>query len=148
MRIKEIFNQVLQSKLLKRFLGFSTVGFVVTLFSFFLIVFFNEIIKLNVYLSYVLSYTLSILLSYFLNLKYVFKSKFNFKSLVLFFSTYLLSMLLGLLILKFFNYFLVSWNKSLLTYMVLPFTVLFNFFVISRILKKDKLHTAQNHTIC
>jgi len=129
-----MFNRILKSKLFKRFLGFSTVGVVVTLFSFFLIIFFNEIVKFNVYLSYVLSYSLSILLSYFLNLKYVFKSRFSIKSILLFYIAYLFSMLLGLLILKLFNLVLPEWNKSVLTYMVLPFTVMFNFFATSKIM--------------
>lgn len=134
MRITKIFKHILKSNFFKRLLGFSTVGVAVTLFSFFLIIFFNESVKFNVYLSYVLSYTLSILLSYFLNSKFVFKSNFSFKSLFLFFAVYFLSMVLGLLILKLYNFILPDWNKSILTYMVLPFTLIFNFFATSKIM--------------
>lgn len=124
------------SKFIRRILGFSVVGFITSFFSMFLTFLGNEIFYLNVFLTYILSYLVSILFSYFLNTCVVFKKKIKFKGLLMYYGVYISSMILGLGILKIYDYCLPTWNKTLISYMVIPFTTLFNFFFVSKIMNK------------
>ena len=129
-------NQLVKSKVVQRFMGFSIVGVVVTLFSMALMYLFNEWLSINVFVTYVLVYILSILLSYVLNNYFVFKAKNSAKAIGLYYVIYILSLLLGLAILKLYSVLLPSWNATLISYMVIPFTMLFNFIFVSKILSK------------
>ncbi|PLX09130.1 MAG: hypothetical protein C0596_04845 [Marinilabiliales bacterium] len=137
--VKIIPKKIRESALFKRFLGFSTVGVVVTLFSMLLTFIFNDILKINVFISYIMSFSISIIFSYFMNAKFVFKSEMKLKSFLLYYGTYVLSMFLGLAILKVYHYFLPDCNKTIMTYMVLPFTISFNFLVVSKIMAKYRI---------
>jgi putative flippase GtrA len=129
-------RKIREAKWFKRFLGFSSVGVIVTLFSMFLTFMFNDVLKINVFISYIMSFSTSIIVSYFMNAKFVFKSAYSLKRFVLYYGIYVLSMFLGLAILKAYSFFFPDWNKTIITYMVLPFTILFNFFFVSKIMTK------------
>ncbi|MBP7463337.1 MAG: GtrA family protein [Bacteroidales bacterium] len=133
--IKKQVNKARIIPVAKRFAGFSSIGLLMTLFSMLLIYLFNDILKIDVFISYVISYSASILASYYLNTRFVFKKKLHLKSLLLYYATYLISMVLGLIILRIFNYLLPTWSKTIITYMVIPFTLGFNFLVVSKIMK-------------
>ena len=128
-------NRVLQSKMVKKLIGFSSVGLFVTLLSMLLTFILNELFKIDVFLTYIFSFSSTILVSYLMNTYLVFKSKIKIKNFILYCGTYLVSMALGLVILKVYDFLLPDWNKTLISYMVLPFTILFNFFFVSKILK-------------
>lgn len=130
-------NQLVQSKIVQRFMGFSIVGVVVTLFSMAVMYLFNELLGCNVFVTYVVAYMVSILLSFVLNNYFIFKSQPKATSIVLYYVIYIISMLLGLLLLKLFTFLLPTWNETLVSYMVIPFTLLFNFIFVSKLLKKQ-----------
>lgn len=122
------------SRLFKTFAGFSFVGVVVTLISMLLIFIFNELLGWNSILSYIISYTLSILLSYILNAFYVWKSAFSIKAMIRYWGIYIASMLLGAMLLWLFEQVLPDVNKTILSYCVIPFTMLWNYFFVNRLL--------------
>ena len=129
-------DKLLKTKFVQQLMGFSVVGVVVTLFSMLLMYLFNEWVGINVFVTYVFVYILSILLSYVLNNYFVFKAKNSVKAIGLYYVIYILSLFLGLAILKLYSFFLPSWNETLISYMVIPFTTLFNFIFVSKILTK------------
>ena len=122
------------NKLIKTFTGFSIVGILVTLFSMLLIFILNEIIEWNSIISYLVSYGLSILLSYFLNSRYVWKTNFELKALVRYFGVYIASMVLGALLLWVLELLFPNVNKTILSYCVIPFTMLWNYFFVNKLL--------------
>ena len=123
-------------KFITTFAGFSFVGIVVALVSMMLIFICNEILEWNSIISYLLSYGLSILLSYILNAKYVWKGEFSFVAMIRYFGIYLASMVLGALILWLLELLLPDVNKTILSYCVIPFTMLWNYFFVNRLLSK------------
>lgn len=123
-------------KLFITFAGFSFVGIVVTLVSMLLIFICNEILGWNSIVSYLLSYGVSILLSYFLNAKYVWKSDFLFVAMVRYFGIYIASMVLGAALLWLLELVLPDVNKTILSYCVIPFTMLWNYLFVNRLLSK------------
>lgn len=123
-------------KFISTFAGFSFVGVIVTLISMLLIFICNEILGWNSIISYLFSYTISILLSYILNAKYVWKSEFSFAAMVRYYGIYIASMLLGAVLLWLFEMALPEVNKTLLSYCVIPFTMLWNYFFVNRLLSK------------
>lgn len=126
-------QEIWQHKTVRKVVGFSFVGVIATLVSMALIYIMNEWLHWNPYVSYLISTILSILLSYVLNMLKVFSSRFSWKSLGLYYLTYLSSMVLGVLILGFYKWLLPTWNATLLSYMVIPFTMLFNYYFVNKI---------------
>lgn len=123
-------------KFIAKFSRFSFVGIVVTLVSMLLIFFCNEILGWNSIISYLLSYGISILLSYFLNAKYVWKSDFSYVAMIGYFGIYIASMVLGAVLLWLFESALPDVNKTILSYCMIPFTMLWNFIFVNRLLSK------------
>ena len=123
-------------ELIKTFAGFSLVGVVVTLVSMLLIFVCNEILGWNSIISYLISYALSILLSYILNTVIVWKKHFNIKALFHYFGIYLASMVIGAVLLWLLEYIFPSVNKTILSYCVIPFTMMWNYFFVNRLLSK------------
>lgn len=120
---------------LSKLLRFSTVGVVVTLTSLSLTFLFLKIIGTPLYITYILIYALTIFLSYILNLKWTFKSIHSKRKMIYYFLTYLSGMLLGVLVLKFYKSTL-PFENWLLSYLVIPVTMTWNFFFSSKILSK------------
>lgn len=133
-------EKIMQSIIFKRILGFSFVGVFVTIFSMTLTFIFNELCHINVYVTYVLSFSISIFVSYILNTYFVFKSHFTLKTLFLYYLIYAFSMLLGLIILRIYSMIFQTWNRTIISYMVIPFTMSFNFFFVSKMMKKIIKH--------
>lgn len=129
--------------LIGKFAGFSVVGAVVTLVSMGLLFVFNEGLRWNVYLSYAAAYLLSIQLSYVLNLRYVFRRRFGWRTLWQFNLTYIGGMLLGLGLVRLFTCLVPEGNRTLLSYAAVPFTMLFNFFLVNLItrIKNEESNT-------
>ena len=123
-------------KLISTFAGFSVVGIVVTFVSMLLIFIFNEILCWNSIVSYLISYALSILISYFLNTAYVWKKEFFVLDLIRYFGIYLASMVLGAVLLWGLEYIFPSMNKTILSYCVIPFTMIWNYFFVNRLMSK------------
>lgn len=121
---------------IKKLTGFSLVGIVVTLVSLLLLYICNELLSFNLYLAYFISYFLSILLSYFLNACLVWKVCPSLGAIVKYFVIYLLSMLIGLGILYALESFLVEWNHTLISFLTVPFTMLWNYIFVNIILSK------------
>lgn len=126
-------NNIWRHKTVRKIAGFSFVGVIVTLVSMALIYIMNEWLHWNPYVSYILSTILSILLSYVLNMSKVFSSSFSWKSLGLYYLTYLSSMVLGMILLKLYLWLLPTWNATLLSYMVIPITMIFNYLFVNKI---------------
>lgn len=132
-------QEIWQHKTVRKVVGFSFVGVIATLVSMALIYIMNEWLHWNPYVSYLISTILSILLSYVLNMLKVFSSRFSWKSLGLYYLTYLSSMVLGVLILSIYKWLLPTWNATLLSYMVIPFTMLFNYYFVNKIANYFKI---------
>lgn len=128
-----VWQKIGQNKTIRKIVGFSFVGVIATLVSMALIYVMNEWLHWNPFVSYLLSTISSIVLSYVLNMFKVFSSRFTWKSLGLYYLTYLSSMVLGMLLLKLYVWLLPSWNATLLSYMVIPFTMLFNYYFVNKI---------------
>lgn len=125
-------------KIINTFAGFSVVGIIVTLVSMLLIFVCNELLGWNSIVSYLISYGLSILLSYILNARLVWKKGYSFKALIHYFGIYLASMVLGAVLLWLLELCFPVVNKTLLSYCVIPFTMLWNYFFINKLLSKEK----------
>ena len=128
-RINDIWHQ----KIVRKIAGFSFVGVIVTLVSMALIYIMNEWLHWNPYVSYIVSTILSILLSYVLNMLKVFSTQFSWRALGLYYLTYLSSMILGMFVLRFYIWLFPTWNATLLSYMVIPITMIYNYILVNRI---------------
>jgi putative flippase GtrA len=125
---------IVNNKFLKRFIGFSFVGVCATIFNMTLTFVLLKIVGLSAYITFVLSYGISIFLSYYLNSRLVFKSGKSMKNLVLYYLTYLVSMLIGLGTLYIYKK-LLTFDDLILNYMVIPVTMIWDFLVSSKVLK-------------
>lgn len=123
-------------RLISTFAGFSFVGIIVTLVSMLLIFICNEVLGWNSIVSYLFSYAISILLSYILNARYVWKSELSFMAMVRYFGIYVASMIIGAVLLWLLEQALPEVNKTILSYCVIPFTMLWNYFFVNRLLSK------------
>ena len=122
-----------QHKTIRKIVGFSFVGVIVTFVSMALIYIMNEWLHWNPYVSYIVSTILSILLSYVLNMLKVFSTQFSWRALGLYYLTYLSSMILGMFVLRFYLWLFPTWNATLLSYMVIPITMIYNYIFVNRI---------------
>jgi len=106
---------------------------VVTFLSMLLLYLFNEWIICEVYISYALSYVITIGVSYVLNMLYVFRTKLTLKGILLYYMVYISSMLLGLGLLWLFTILLPNLNRTIISYMVIPFTMIYNYLFADKI---------------
>ena len=128
-------------KLLLKFIGFGGVGGVTTLLSMAMIAVTNEIFHWNPQVSYVVSYVLTLLLSYVLNSIWVFHSKFSWRKITGYCGAYISGMLLGMVLLKGVMLSFPHWNATLLSCMVIPVTLGWNFIFVNIVLTaREKTH--------
>lgn len=120
-----------------QFGGFSLVGAATTLVGIAVLFVLNEWLHWNVYIAYVSTYALSILLSYYLNGRYVFKRTLSGFGLVLFYLAYLSGMLFGVGVLYVYNLLLPGWNQTLLSVLVIPWTMFWNFLFVKKIMNRS-----------
>jgi putative flippase GtrA len=120
--------------LVERFLKFATVGAISTASSltanFVLLKYFQT----PLYTTYICVYVSAILFSYFLNTRYTFKTKRNWKDLIFYYMIYFTSMGLGVSLLRLYRW-LLPFENWVLPFLVFPFTMLWNFIFVSRLLK-------------
>lgn len=124
--------------LLKIFFGFCSIGAIMTVLSMLLIAITNEILSWNPEVSYAFAYLTTLLLSYYLNTKYVFHSSFSFVKLLSYCATYISGMLLGMLLIKIGMTLLPQINETLISYAVIPFTLVWNFVLVNKFLTTRK----------
>ncbi len=124
-------------KHLTGFLTFSTIGAFVTSLSlsanFVLLKFF----KTPLIPTYVTIYIITILISFLLNSKYTFKSDISSSNLIRYYLIYGSGMMLGVVLLLFFKS-LITFENWVYPFMVIPFTMLWNYSVSSKLLKKNQ----------
>ena len=125
------------NKYFKYFLGFSIVGIFITISSLLLTILLIEVFEINIFIAYPSIYIISTLASYYLNKDHVFKYNGNKNKLFFYFVTYLSSMLLGLFIIAVFKG-LTEISESIIAIMVLPFTTIYNFILVSLLFNDDK----------
>lgn len=126
-----------KKKLIELFAGFSTVGIVVTLFSMGLIYLFLKVLKTPLIITYILIYFASIIISYFLNTYLVYKVDKNKKQFLFYIIIYVTSMIIGVILLRVFQK-LFPFENWILVYMVIPFTLVWNF-VLTTFLLTQKI---------
>jgi len=120
---------------IRKLMGFSVVGVVVTLFSIILLYIFIQLINLNVYIGYAISYLFSIFLSLILNNFLVFKSgNIDIKKSIKYYLIYLISMLIGLILLWIFELLFPELNKFWLSILCIPITYTWNFYFSNKLL--------------
>lgn len=134
-----MYKKIIEHKLFRKVLGFSSVGVFTTLLSLSLTYVFLELIKTPLIPTYVCIYFSTILISYFMNSRLVFKSGKSFKKLVLYYGVYLSGMLLGVLVLKIYEGCL-PFKNYILSYLVIPFTMTWNFILSALVLKNRKVN--------
>lgn len=131
--------------LIKRFLGFSAVGVIVTIVGMTLTFIFLKIIGMSQYVTYITSYIITVLLSYYLNSRLVFKSGKSSKNLFIYYAIYSSSLIIGMITLYIYN-ILLPFDELILNYMVIPVTMVWNFLVTSKFLKPQETNTVDNST--
>jgi len=130
-------NVKILNRYLKKFIGFTTVGLFITITSLLLTILLIEVFKVKIVIAYPIVYIISIIASYYLNKDYVFKYSGYKNRLFLYFVIYLSCMLLGLLLISFLKIVTLI-SDSLIAIMILPFTTIYNFILVSLIFKNDK----------
>ena len=88
--------------------------------------------------TYISVYAISILISFLLNSTMTFSTAITFSNLVRYYTIYLSSMLLGVVLLNIFNY-LFNFENWVYPFMVIPFTTLWNFTIANKKLKVKPL---------
>ena len=140
----EIINQLQQKsndsiflRILIKFTRFSSVGVFVTLLSLSLTFIFLKLIDTPLYLTYGCIYFVTILISYYLNVRFTFKAEHSWLKLVLYFAVYLSGMGVGLVMLRIYKHTL-PFENYILSYMVIPVTMSWNFILSYFVLKNKK----------
>lgn len=85
--------------------------------------------------TYILLYIIHLFFSYLLNSKYTFKVDTSRKKMILYFLVYLISMGIGVTLLKIYKYYL-PFENWVYPFMVFPITILWNFTCANFILVK------------
>ena len=114
------------NKLFRLIAGFSIVGFFVTVLSLILAYLFLKIIGTPLVITYILIYIPTVIISFSLNSKLIFKTGFNLRNFIVYCSVYGVGLLLGTGLLLLFK-MLLPFENWVLSYLVLPFTILSNF---------------------
>lgn len=149
---------LLKYPLVKRFVGFSFVGVVITCVGIFQIYILLRIAPRIftylqtwaawLYVANTLSTLFSILQSYYLNSRLVFKSGKSRRNLLVYYGIYGISLLIGLATLRLYELYLPIQDPLLLSLLVIPVTMAWNFFVSSRFLKSvEKNEVFDENTI-
>ena len=118
------------NRYLKYFAGFTSVGIIITIVSLLSTIFLIEIIKISLLIAYPLIYIVSILASYYLNKDLVFKFRGKENRLFLYFTIYLTSMLLGLVLIYMLKK-ISNIPESIVAILILPLTTIYNFVFVS-----------------
>lgn len=127
----------INSHLLKLIGGFSVVGLLSTLVSLALLFVCLKQLKTPLIITYIGIYVSTTILSFVLNSIFVFRSGFSFNNGFKYLFVYLSGMLLATFLLWLFKK-TILFENYILGYLVLPFTMLWNFALSYKILKPIK----------
>lgn len=119
---------------IRKFLSFVTIGAFLTLASLTANFIALRYFDFPLLPTYVLVYTITILISFYLNSRYTYGNAINFKNSLRYYAIYLTSMVIGAGLLSLFDY-LLDYQKWVYPFLVLPFTLSFNFIVSFKTLK-------------
>jgi len=122
--------------IVRKILGFSVVGALMTLLSMFLTWVCNDLLHMNIYVAYVAVYGLTILISCVMNARLVWNHKLELADVFKYFAIYLSSMVLGMIVIYLFGLVFTTLNHTLLSYCALPFTYVWNYLFVNHIFKK------------
>jgi len=131
------FNIAKFTTLVKYFAGFSVVGAIVTIASFFTAIFLIEFFKISILIVYPVVYISSLFVSYYLNKEIVFKYRGSKNKLLLYFTIYLTSMLLGFLLIFLMKEF-TDIRETLIAILILPVTTTYNFILVYLLFNKQE----------
>lgn len=123
-----------KESILAQFIGFSSVGLVVTLVSIGLSYICLVWVGIPLLYSYILVNLICIALSYLLNARYVFHSALMLYDLFKYYLVYSSGMAIGSMLLMVLKRYL-SLHNFVLTLLVIPVTLTWNFFLVRRILR-------------
>jgi putative flippase GtrA len=124
-------------RIIRKFAGFSIIGLVVTILSLIISYVMLKILATPLLPTYILVYSVTIIISFFLNSKLIFKTGSNLRNLIVYFLVYGIGLILGTVLLWIFR-FLLPYENWILTYLVLPFTLVSNFTLSYYFLKPAK----------
>ena len=133
---------------LNHFLGFAIVGVGMTLLTLILNFIFIKILAFNLVTAYVITGVLTIFVSYLLNTYLVFKEHFSIITLLVYYGIYLSGMLIGIPLLKLFEFLLpinsfplvLQSNRTfLISAMPIPITLIWNYILTSFVMKNKKI---------
>ena len=126
----------IKDDIVKLFCGFSAVGLVTTLLSLALINIFLKLMHMPLITAYIGIYLITLALSFVMNSIFVFKSSLSYKNGIKYLAIYLSGLFLGTLLLWILKE-TIPLENYILAYLVLPFTMTWNF-ALSYILLKQK----------
>lgn len=133
---------------LNNFLGFAIIGVVMTLITLLFNFIFLTIVGISLVQTYIIVAVVTIFISYLLNTFFVFKQHFSAITLLLYYGVYLSGMIIGIPLLKFFEFIfpITFFSKSLIVYreffisaMPIPITLIWNFILTSFVMKNKRL---------
>jgi putative flippase GtrA len=121
--------------IIKKFLSFATIGALLTIVSLGSITICLKYYDTPLQMTYIIINLITILISFYLNSKYTFKSEITLNNSIRYYAIYLTSMGIGTLLLGYFSS-VFNYEKWIYPFMVIPFTLLFNFLMSSKFLTK------------
>jgi putative flippase GtrA len=133
---------------LNHFLGFAIVGVFMTLMTLAFNFMFLNMLHISLVITYIVVAIITIFISYLLNTYLVFKQKFSIITLLLYYGVYLSGMIVGIPLLKFFEYILPvnffsmqlqPYRKFLISAMPIPITLIWNYIFTSIVMKNKRL---------
>lgn len=123
------------SGLLRRFCGFSLIGFVNTALSMAMIAVLADVFGIDCRVSYAAAYAATVVTAYAANARFVFHVPLSFRGLLGFSAVYLAGLVLGVVLLHLAVMLLGDKRPVLLTFAVLAVTTAFNFMFVSLCLR-------------
>lgn len=126
-----------------RFGGFSLIGAANTLLSMALIFMLVEWCKVDCRVSYALAYLATVALAYIANARLVFGTRLSFADFLGFLAAYLSGMVFGVCLLWLACRVFPSTNRTLLSYAIIPATMVWNFFFVNKLLARKGAAAAQ-----
>ena len=133
---------------LNHFLGFAIVGVVMTLMTLAFNFVFLNVLNICLVVTYIVVSIITIFISYLLNTFLVFKQKFSIITMLLYYGVYLSGMIVGIPLLKFFEFVLPvhffipalqQYREFLISAMPIPITLIWNFIFTSFVMKNKRL---------
>ena len=121
-------------KITKYLFKFSLVGIFITILGLSIITFCLTILSTSLIPTYIFVYTINIGISYLCNTFFTYKKSIQLKDILRYYAVYCSSMILGVFLLFFYKN-IFSFPDFVYPFFVTPFTMLFNFFFVTKILK-------------